>query len=119
MGELLVILVADDDDDVRRTIAQALETLAYDVAEAPDGDSAMAIFREQSPELVILDYRMPGKNGVEVAEEMRRVRPDIPIIMASGFAEEAELGQRVGKTIPVLHKPFRLGELADLINAAL
>ncbi len=114
-----MILVVDDDDDVRRTIAQALETLAYDVAEAGDGDSAMAIFREQDPELVILDYRMPGMNGLEVADEMRRLRPDIPVIMASGFAQEIELRQPAGKSIPVLHKPFRLGELADLINAAL
>jgi CheY-like chemotaxis protein len=58
-------------------------------------------------------------NGLEVADEMRRVRPDIPIIMASGFAQEIELRQPADETIPVLHKPFRLGELADLINAAL
>ena len=77
------------------------------------------MFRDQHPDLVILDYRMPGMNGVEIAEEMRKIEPGIPVIFASGYAEEADLRRQAGSGTAVLPKPFRLGELADLIEAAL
>lgn len=114
-----MILVVDDDDDVRRTIVHSLAVLAYDTVEAPDGATALSLFRDRHPDLVILDYRMPGMNGVEIAEEMRKIEPGIPVIFASGYAEEADLRRQAGSGTAVLPKPFRLGELADLIQAAL
>ena len=117
--EASMILVVDDDDDVRRTIVHSLGVLAYDTVEAPDGATALSLVREHHPDLVILDYLMPGMNGLELAEEIRKIEPEVPVIFASGYAEVAELRLQARRGLPVLHKPFRLGELAELIDAAL
>jgi CheY-like chemotaxis protein len=116
---MLVILIVDDDEDVRATIRAALETLAYSAEEAEDGPTALAFITERRPEVVILDYIMPGMTGGEVAAELRRTEPDLPIIFASGFAEEPEMRELLGTDAPILHKPFQIGELADLVESAL
>ena len=114
-----MILIVDDDEDVRATIRHSLEMLSYESREAEDGASAIAIVRETRPEAVILDYMMPGMNGAEVAAEIARIDPSIPIIFASGYAQEGELRKLLGHHRPVLHKPFLVGELAELIDRAL
>lgn len=114
-----MILVVDDDEDVRATIRQALDTLAYDSEEADDGPAALAMLDECQPHLVILDYSMPGMNGDQVAARIQERRPNLPVIFASGYADEAELRRIIGGAAPILHKPFRIGELAELIDGAL
>lgn len=114
-----MILIVDDDEDVRATIRQALETLAYEVEEAEDGPTALAVIRGRRPELVILDYSMPGMSGVEVADRIKAEDAALPIVFASGFADETELRQIIGDDVPILHKPFRVGELAEIISGAL
>ena len=114
-----MILVVDDDDDVRATIRAALETLAYCAEEAEDGPSALAAIRQRTPKLVILDYILPTMTGAEVAAELGRTNPDLPIIFASGYAEEPQMRELLGTDAPILHKPFQIGELAELVEAAL
>lgn len=114
-----MILIVDDDEDVRATIRQALETLAYEVEEAEDGPTALMAMRDRRPELVILDYAMPGMSGVEVANRIKAEYVSLPIVFASAYVEEADLRQIMGGDVPILHKPFRLGELAEIISAAL
>ena len=113
-----MILVVDDDDDVRETIVGALQTLAYETAEASDGQQALALFRAQQPELVILDSRLAGTSGLDVLEEMKNVEPRVPLIVATGYVEDAELW-RSSEGVPVLLKPFRLAELAELVENVL
>ena len=113
-----MILVVDDDDDVRETIVGALQALAYETAEASDGQQALALFRAQQPELVILDSRLAGTSGLDVLEEMKNVEPRVPLIVATGYVEDAELW-RSSEGVPVLLKPFRLAELAELVENVL
>jgi len=114
-----MILVVDDDKDVRATIRRALEELGYPVAEASDGPAALEILALDKPDLVILDFVMPGMDGAEVAREIAKIDPDLPIIFSTGHSALRALRSAAGEDIPILEKPFALNELADLLTARL
>ena len=91
MSELsgVKILVVDDEPDTREFIATVLQDAGADVLEAGDGDEALALARQERPDLVTLDITMPGKDGGEVFEEMRRdpTISTIPVFIISGRPE--------------------------------
>ena len=115
-----LILVVDDDPQVRATIVRALEELGYRTGEAMDGEAALAALRgAERPDLVILDYVMPGMDGAEVAREIAAADPDLPIIFSTGHAALRALRAAAGEDVPVLSKPFTLDELDDLLRERL
>lgn len=78
------VLVADDDKAMRRLFIKALETLGVEsTSEAADGDEALALFQENEFDLVLLDWGMPGKTGLEVLQAIRAKPSDMPVIMVS------------------------------------
>lgn len=78
------ILVVDDERSVRESIKLILEYEKYTVHFAENGDRAIASIEEESPETILLDIKMPGKDGLEVLRDIRVLRPEIPVIMISG-----------------------------------
>ncbi len=114
-----MILVVDDDEAVRATIARALAELGYPVSEAADGPSALDVVREGQVQLVVLDYVMPGMDGAETAREIAAIDPDLPIVFSTGHAALRALRSSTGDDVSVLEKPFTLDELGDLINEKL
>ena len=120
-GSKPVILVVDDDGDVREVTATRLTEAGYAVREASSGLQGLATL-EADPchDLVVLDFAMPGMNGAEVAVEIRRRWPGMPILFVTGFAETTALTQAgaVGADAIVL-KPFRAGELERKVASAL
>lgn len=114
-----MILVVDDDVDVRGVIRRALQELGYPVIEAEDGPSALKLLEEQKPLLVILDYVMPGMDGAEVAREIVKIDPELPIIFSTGHGALRALRQAAGENVSILEKPFALTELAALIEETL
>ena len=110
-----VILVVDDDYNVRATIGQALAALGYDVREAADGPAALAVVGRELVGLVILDYLMPGMDGAEVAREIGALDPDLPIIFSTGHAALRALRAAAGDDVRILEKPFTLDELEALL----
>ena len=114
-----MILVVDDDPQVRATIGQALTTLGYAVREAPDGPTALEIVAEETPSLVILDYMMPGMDGAEVAREIAQLDGGLPIIFSTGHAALRALRAAAGEDVKVLEKPFTLDELDSLVRERL
>ena len=114
-----MILLVDDDQQVRATIGRGLEALGYRVREAESGLEALAILGSEEPHLVIMDYVMPGLDGAETAREMARLSPDLPIIFSTGHSALRTLRNAAGEDISVLQKPFALTELADLISERL
>jgi CheY-like chemotaxis protein/two-component sensor histidine kinase len=100
------VLVVDDDPDVREFIAASLADYGYAVREAADGRAGLAAFADKRPDLVILDYAMPGINGSEVAARMLRDVPGQPILFVSGY-NETEAIRAAAPDAQLLAKPFR------------
>jgi two-component system, response regulator, stage 0 sporulation protein F len=114
-----MILLVDDDAQVRETIGRGLAALGYAVREAESGAAALALLSEERPQLVILDYLMPGMDGAETAREISRIEPDLPIVFSTGHAALRALRSAAGEGASVLEKPFTLDELDTLIKETL
>jgi CheY-like chemotaxis protein len=116
-GEL--ILLADDEPDVRNSVAEVIGRLGYRVLVADDGEQAWAMFRAHRADiaLAILDVVMPGLSGVEAVQRMRGLNPGLPIILATGYDAGDELAH--AEVSRVLTKPFRVDVLARAIRKAL
>jgi PAS domain S-box-containing protein len=110
----LVILAVDDDTLVLLNTAAMLEDLGHTVLEASSGKRALEIIRrEGSIDLVITDQAMPNMTGSDLAAAIRAEKPNLPIILATGFAE---LPPGADEGLPKLSKPFRQQQLADVIS---
>ncbi len=108
------ILVVDDDEDVRATFVTALEELGYRPLGASGGDDALRILRDNpAVKAAVVDFAMPGMDGASLAAEIRRRRPGLPLLIASGYADTAAL-DRVPDTL-ILRKPVRMADLADAL----
>jgi two-component system response regulator (stage 0 sporulation protein F) len=114
-----MILVVDDDRDVRATIARSVAELGYPVIEAESGEAALVQVRESRPQLVIIDYVMPGMDGAETAREIAAIEPDLPVIFSTGHAALRALRSAAGDGVSVLEKPFTLDDLDTLIKEML
>ncbi|MDQ3078247.1 MAG: PAS domain-containing protein [Pseudomonadota bacterium] len=108
------VLVIDDDPDVRGFIADSLAEYGHRVHQAADGEAGLELFREERPDLVVLDFVMPGLSGADVARQILAEMPGQPILFVSGYSE-TEAIHRVAPAAPLLVKPFR----ADALDAAI
>ena len=108
------ILVVDDEELVRVGTAEMLSDLGYCVIQAGSGGEALAILRSGTVEidLLISDYLMPEMNGADVVCEVRRMKPDLPVLLVTGYAN---VTQGPAAELPRLAKPFRQAELAARI----
>ena len=80
------ILIADDDEHIRQALEQLLVLEDFTIAAAPDGRAALELARQSAYDLVLLDVKMPGPNGLDVLPALRDLLPSVPIIMMSGLA---------------------------------
>ncbi len=112
------ILVIDDDAIVRNLIVECLQTLGYQVRQAADGEAGLRLLQERAPDLLMVDFIMPGMNGAEVIERVRAVLPDLPIILATGFVD-AQVSAELLQHERILQKPFDIDDLAAMVRQAL
>ena len=113
----LVVLAVDDDVLVRMGTAAMLEDLGHTVREANSGEEALKILAQGTKiDLVVTDQAMPRMTGVQLAEAILADRPDLPIILATGYAE---LPAGLGSTLPRLSKPFTQEQLANALKEAI
>ncbi|HEY1982657.1 MAG TPA: response regulator [Xanthobacteraceae bacterium] len=112
------LLLIDDDNDVRDIVGGVLSELGYEVRQASNGEVALATLAEFAPDLLVVDFAMPGMNGAEVVTMARRLNPKLKILFLSGFADSEALEVALGGA-PLLRKPFRPLELAAAVRSAL
>lgn len=113
------ILVIDDDGDVRAFMAETLEELGYSVLVADCGEEGLRQLSAHAPDLILLDFAMPGMHGAEVARTARDDHPELPIVFVTGYAETQQLEAALGPDVAVLRKPFSIGELAFAVEQQL
>jgi PAS domain S-box-containing protein len=116
-GEGLRVLLVEDNDHVREFATHLLEDLDYRVIGAASADEALELLETEEIGLIFSDVVMPGRTGVELARVARELRPDIPILLASGFSEEVVAG--AAAEFEVLQKPYGAGSLSAALSAAL
>jgi CheY-like chemotaxis protein len=105
-------LVVDDEDLVRASTADMLIDLGYSVIEANCAASALKLVDEGlQPDVLITDHLMPGMTGTELARKLKARRPQMPVVIVSGFAEV----ESIAFDLPRLAKPYRNAELAAIL----
>ena len=110
------ILLVDDDSLVSMNSAYMLMDLGHSVTEAPSGAHALRLMETDAQfDLVITDYAMPGMTGLDLATKIVQIRPKIPVIIATGYAEPPHL--TLG--FPRLDKPYTQQQLAQAVKTAL
>ena len=116
------VLIADDQANMRQLVRLTLETGRFEIFEAPDGDAALEVARREQPDLVFLDWTMPGLPGVEVCRALRDdpAHDGMRIVMltARSQSEDREVAQAVGAD-DYITKPFSPIELLEKVRDVL
>lgn len=114
------ILLAEDDDDMRRFLVKALERAGYDVIDYDNGASAYERLREEPFSLLLTDIVMPEMDGIELARRATEIDPDLKVMFITGFAAVALRGREQDlRGVEVLSKPFHLRDLVARIDHVL
>jgi two-component system cell cycle response regulator CpdR len=120
-GSMPKILIAEDDNDMRRFLAKALVNAGYEVVHFDNGRSAYQRLREEPFELLLTDIVMPEMDGIELARRATELDPDIKVMFITGFA--AVTLEAANKKTPedskVLSKPFHLKDLVNEVQKML
>jgi DNA-binding response OmpR family regulator len=113
------ILLVEDDETMRKALAYNLEKEGYKVKQSGDGSEALALAREQTPDLIVLDVMIPSLDGLSVCRILRK-ESDVPIVMLT--ARDSEVDRIIGLEIGAddyIVKPFSLGEFLARVRAVL
>lgn len=107
------LLVVEDDDIVRMLMVEVLEDLGYKVIEAADATSAMAILNDPATplDLLMTDVGLPDMSGQELAGKAREIRPLLPVLFASGYADSLSVPEGMHS----IGKPFSIDQLRDKV----
>ena len=128
------ILIAEDEEDIRTVYYMTLVERGHEVILTSDGEECLKVYRQELPEhqevqehngktssyfdVLILDYKMPNKDGLEVAKEILEINPEQRIIFASAYVVEtlAESIKELKRVVELLQKPFSMAELVDTVE---
>ena len=116
------VLIVDDEEMIREVCTEMLGELGFETIAATGGVEALRIFQEQEGhiELVLLDHSMPGMDGVAVFKELRRISPEIKVLLASGYSEEEVAERFKGLGLDgFIQKPFNLNRLTEVVQQVL
>jgi CheY-like chemotaxis protein len=119
-GQRCRVLLVEDEAVLRELAAENLQEAGYSVVEAGDGaDGLEALRSDTSIDVLLSDIKMPGMNGYQLAEAGRALRPDLKIILMTGYAAGPMPPGLQNAVYRVLQKPFELDVLPDMVAAAL
>jgi CheY-like chemotaxis protein len=114
------VLVIDDDTAVRHTLAAMVERNGYAARVAASGDEGVRVYDRHRDEIaaVVLDVRMPGKDGPDTLAELRARNPALPCVFVTGYSGEYTHGELEGRGAVVLSKPVTAADLGRALRAA-
>jgi CheY-like chemotaxis protein len=114
------ILLADDNKAIRDVVAELLEFIGYEVALAINGIEALAVFLENSFDLVLTDFEMPAMDGLSLAGHIKERYPNTPVILLTGSDREAVLRKvEKGPVDLIIFKPFKMEDLQRAVQGVL
>jgi CheY-like chemotaxis protein len=114
------ILVVEDEECIRDVLRQMLEQADCRVLEAGDAETALRLAEEESPDLVLMDYILPGLDGHQALQELHSSNPGLPVIFITGLAKEQFWTHSLSaKAFGVLLKPFSRSQLLATVHTAL
>src|SRR3990172_5365039 len=116
------VLVVEDEEMVLDACKEMVESLGFPALAARDGREAVNIFREHAGEVVciLLDLSMPGMDGLAACSELRRIRPDVRVVLTSGYNEEEATQRFTGQGLAAfLQKPYEIKDLGDVLGQVL
>jgi CheY-like chemotaxis protein len=115
------VLVVEDENPLRQAASKMLRNAGFSVIEAGDGSAALDEIRDQqSPiDVLFLDITLPGASSLEVFKEARRLRSEIRVVVTSAYSEDVAAQSLQGRFEGFIRKPYRFGDLADLIRRVL
>jgi len=120
IGEILertLILVVDDQLSERETLQAILEEKGYRVATAKDGAEAIETVKSRHYDIILLDVRMPGMDGLETFEQVKKIDPEATVIMMTAYTQEDLLKRAVSEGVyTCIHKPFDMDKLMGLVE---
>ncbi|MEJ2098022.1 MAG: response regulator, partial [Deltaproteobacteria bacterium] len=118
-AEALHILVVDDEQDIRDASERILSRMGFQVTKASRGDEAIALFKQQHPEIILLDLKMPGMDGMEVLQQIRQMNETVLVIVITGYAtlETAIEAMKQG-AYDFISKPFEPDQLRIIVKRA-
>ncbi|MCU0303442.1 MAG: SLC13 family permease [Thermoanaerobaculales bacterium] len=113
------VLIVDDEDRFRESLSKQLAMRGLEVFDASNGEDAIKIVRHDNPQVVILDQKMPVMDGIQALKELKRIRPEVQIIMHTGHGS-IESARVTGKhdVFSYLEKPSSIDEIVDTVNRA-
>ncbi|MCR4296975.1 MAG: response regulator [Elusimicrobia bacterium] len=111
----MLILVADDDAEVRRFAARVLEALGHTVEAAADGAELLRLAGAVKPDMILSDINMPGCDGISACCWLRRALPETRFMLMTGDPDSAFAAERAGFS-NILRKPFELEELRKMLS---
>jgi CheY-like chemotaxis protein len=111
------ILVVEDNEDVGHFAETLLSELGHSVTLATSGEEALELTRARDFDLVFSDVVMPGMGGLRLSEQLAEEKPDLPVILATGYSQEIAQSGSGGR--PVILKPYRLATLSQALVDAM
>jgi DNA-binding response OmpR family regulator len=114
------ILIVDDEENQRKSLAIGLRLEGYDVFEAGDGEEALAVLERAEVDLAIVDLMMPGINGLDLARRMRFRHAEVGIVLTSAYhLSQRQLERAEIRVLGFVPKPFAMEELVDFLRRKL
>lgn len=114
------ILIVDDEENQRKSLAIGLRLEGYQIVEAADGEDALEVLGREEVDLAIVDLMMPGINGLDLARRMRFRHPEVRIVLTSAYhLSERQLERAEIRVLGFVPKPFVMDELVSFLRTKL
>lgn len=109
------ILIADDDEQVKNSLRDYLSSLGHEVRAVSDGFRAIKVAGEMEFDIAVIDYRMPGLTGIEAAKEIKRMQPQIRILIMSGGLDHSKREELGRAGFDIVEKPFSFNDIKEMV----